>query len=79
MSLIFWAVVLIGGALIVMAPWIIRKFKMLTLRISIILCDVFVWGVRTYYRIKKAFLVKRDERRMAYAMKVFDEPVRWSK
>jgi hypothetical protein len=71
MGLLFWAIILVGGALLVMSPWLIRKFKMLRLHIRI-------WGVQTYHRIKKSAQRRREQRRMRIAMKVFDKPLtRW--
>ena len=74
-----WGIgIVIGGMLLAVAmPWIIRKLKIASLRLGIVLCDVAVWGVRTHCRHRNARLTKRDERRYHNAMKVFENPVRW--
>ena len=77
-GLIACCLILGGGALIMMSPWLKRKFKILTLRVRIVFYGIKAWAIRKRISCAKSSLRRREQRRMRVAMKVFDKPLtRW--
>ncbi len=82
----FALLALLGIGLIALAiDFVSRRREIIGLRIKIIAESVLIavlkalmWAIDLLMRISNAAQRRRDKRRKALAMKVFDKPVRWS-